>query len=107
MEIAIELLAEDKLLEDELLELLRLLDLLEGEQLEFDELELELELKLELDSENKLLLEFSELLELELELEKFVSGGMKGVVRSAPHACNKMAAKKNAKALPMFDRKKE
>ena len=105
-----ELLASDEetletLLEEELLELLKLLDLLEDEQLDFVELKLELELELE----KKSMLKFDELLELklELELEQFVAGGIKGVVRSAPQACSRMAANKNATALPMFDRKKE
>ena len=108
--VSTELLAdESERLEDSLdKELLRLLELLEYdllEQLEFVELKLELELELE----KKSMLKFDELLELklELELEQFVAGGIKGVVRSAPQACSRMAANKNATALPMFDRKKE
>ena|GEM_PF-1179822 len=92
---------EETLLEDEL-ELLD--DLLEDEQLEFDELELELELELE----KKSLLELEELLELELELEQLVSGGLNGVVRSAPQPCNsKVDNKKNANALNEFGWRKE
>jgi hypothetical protein len=110
--VSTELLAdESEKLEDSLdKELLRLLELLEYdllEQLEFVELKLELELELEL--EKKSMLKFDELLELklELELEQFVAGGIKGVVRSAPQACSRMAANKNATALPIFDLKKE
>ena len=104
--VSTELLADEfkdseDLLEEE--ELLKLLDLLEDEQLEFDELELELELELDnkpsLNSEELFELE----LELELELEQIMSGGLNGVVRSAPQPCNSSVDNsKNANALSKF-----